>query len=81
METPQDAIQALDTALNSSAANNALCTSISRSSFFEGSGTFRISAGAEVGKQPRMTHEAACPAFSERYAAKSIAELLQATLA
>lgn len=45
---PQDAIQALDAALNSSAANNALCTTISRSCFFEGSGTFKISGGAEV---------------------------------
>ena len=56
-DVPQDAIQALDSALNASAANSVLCTSVSRACFFQGSGTFGISGGAEVTSLTPLT----CP--------------------
>lgn len=48
LDVPQDAIQVLDVALKQGASNNALCSTVSRNFFFEGSGSFPISGGAEV---------------------------------
>ena len=49
MNLPQVALQALDTALNHSAAHNAMCSQVARATFWQDAGRpYSLGGGAEV---------------------------------